>query len=76
MSVVARYSGNFKCAGPNGVDVKGIIVMCSNAIQPSQYANIAIKECDTTTSDGRPAITLSADNWYTSDGFLVAIVYQ
>lgn len=76
MSVIARYSGNFKCAGPNGITVKGIIVMDSNAIQPAQYANIAIKECDTTTSDGRPAITLSADNWYTSEGFLVAVVYQ
>lgn len=76
ISVIARYSGNFKCAGPNGVTVKGIIVMDSNAIQPQQYANIAIKEPDTTTSDGRPAITLSADNWYISKGFLVAVVYQ
>ena len=76
ISVIARYSGNFKCAGPNGITVKGIIVMDSNAIQPQQYANIAIKEPDTTTSDGRPAITLSADNWYTSKGFLVAVVYQ
>lgn len=75
ISVIARYSGNFKCAGPKGITVKGIIVMDSNVIQPAQYANIAIKEPDTTTSDGRPAITLSADNWYTSKGFLVAIVY-
>lgn len=76
ISVVARYSDTFKCAAPSGIDVKGIIVMSGAAITPSQYAIIAIKEPDTTTTDGRQAISLDANSWYISKGFLIAIVYQ